>query len=231
MNEYHKIQTLYKRDPATNMKTLLEGEYSLPEFEYLADNEWVFTEKVDGTNIRILWDGTEIRFRGKTDNSQIPALMVDHLNAHYLPLRDRFAEAFGAGPARLYGEGYGARIQKGGGNYRPDQGFVLFDVRVGDWWLRRDDVADIANRFGIDTVPIVGRGTLHQMVDRVILGANLFYAHQTLDAGAASAWGPFLAEGLVARPAVELFARNGDRLITKLKYKDFRPLPSQARSL
>ena len=28
----------------------------------------------------------------------------------------------------MYGEGYGAKIQKGGGNYRQDQDFVLFDV-------------------------------------------------------------------------------------------------------
>ena len=39
--QYHKIQTVYKRDPMTNYKTLLDGEFSLPEFEYLANNDWV----------------------------------------------------------------------------------------------------------------------------------------------------------------------------------------------
>ena len=48
MTQYHKIQSVFKRDPNTKFKTLLEGEYSIPEFEYLKDNEWVFTEKVDG---------------------------------------------------------------------------------------------------------------------------------------------------------------------------------------
>ena len=47
MNQYHKIQTVFKRDPQANYKTLLFGQYSLPEFEYLAMNEWSFTEKVD----------------------------------------------------------------------------------------------------------------------------------------------------------------------------------------
>ena len=51
MIQYHKIQTVFKRDPETKFKTLLMGEYSLPEFEYLKNNEWVFTEKIDGTKV------------------------------------------------------------------------------------------------------------------------------------------------------------------------------------
>ena len=41
MNEYHKIQTVFLRDPTTNFNTLLEGEWAEPEFEWLAGNEWV----------------------------------------------------------------------------------------------------------------------------------------------------------------------------------------------
>lgn len=45
MKEYHKIQTVFLRDPNTKFKTLLEGEFALPEFKYLANNEWVFTNQ------------------------------------------------------------------------------------------------------------------------------------------------------------------------------------------
>ena len=31
MNEYHKIQTIFKRDMERNGKTLLEGQWTLPE--------------------------------------------------------------------------------------------------------------------------------------------------------------------------------------------------------
>lgn len=31
MDTYHKIQTVFKRNPANKHKTLLEGEYSLPD--------------------------------------------------------------------------------------------------------------------------------------------------------------------------------------------------------
>ena len=54
MNEYHKIQTVFKRDMQKNGKTLLEGHWTLPEFEYLSVNIWSWSEKVDGTNIRVM---------------------------------------------------------------------------------------------------------------------------------------------------------------------------------
>ena len=44
MKEYHKIQTVYLRDPATKYKTLLEGQFAKPEFDYLKDNIWIFTD-------------------------------------------------------------------------------------------------------------------------------------------------------------------------------------------
>ena len=144
MKEYHKIQTVFLRDPETKFKTLLEGEFAYPEFRYLANNEWVFTEKVDGTNIRVMFDGQQITFGGKTDDAQIPAFLVTRLQEVFLPQLETFKAKFTDGVC-LYGEGYGAKIQKGGGNYRQDQDFVLFDVKVGDWWLERSSIEDIAS--------------------------------------------------------------------------------------
>lgn len=39
--------------------------------------------------------------------------------------------------------------------------------------------------------------------------------------GFKSTWGDFQAEGIVARPSVELKNRAGERIITKIKCKDF----------
>ncbi len=208
MKEYHKIQTVLKRDPDTKFKTLLEGEYSIPEFKFLKENEWVFTEKVDGTNIRVMFDGQKITFGGKTDRAQIPTSLANRLNERFLPLKDKFVEIFNVAEVCLYGEGYGAKIQKGGGNYRQNQDFVLFDIKIGNWWLQREDVDDIAKELDLDIVPIIGAGTLDDMVSMTRKGFN-------------STWGDFLAEGIVARPLVELKTRNGARIITKIKYKDF----------
>ncbi len=216
MKKYHKIQTVFKRDPANKHKTLLIGEYSTPEFEYLAAAEWNFTEKVDGTNIRIRCmpcpapgETYGVTFGGKTDNAQLPAFLVSELERlfHRDKQRVRLADLFPSGGC-LYGEGYGAKIQKGGGNYRPDQGFVLFDVRVGDWWLQQGAVIEIANELGISAVPHIGHGTLGAMVEMACDGFN-------------SQWGEFPAEGIVARPTTELCTRSGHRIITKIKHKDF----------
>lgn len=207
MSEYHKIQTLYKRDMASKRKTLLEGQWTLPEFEYLADNRWVFSEKVDGTNIRVTCQGGNLTFDGRSDYAQIPVPLIKRLHERFLPLAARLAEVFDAG-AVLYGEGYGAKIQGGGGKYRPDPDFVLFDVRVGEWWLQRADVEDVAAKLGLDVVPVIGEGTLHDAVS-------------IAKAGLTSRWGDFQAEGIVARPKTELRTRRGDRLIAKIKCRDF----------
>lgn len=209
MRPYHKIDSVFKRDMTNKAKTLIIGDYANDAFEYLAHNQWVFTEKVDGTNIRVMISagGGGITFGGKTDDAQMPAALVTRLQAIFLPQEKALSEAFPAGGC-LYGEGYGARIQKGGGNYRPDQDFVLFDVRVGDHWLQRSDIEDVSHKFGIDIVPIIGRGTIAEMVALARAGFN-------------SRWGNFEAEGIVARPAVELNMRNGGRIITKIKHRDF----------
>lgn len=205
MREYHKIDTIFKRDPQ-NLKRIVEGDFSQDAFAYLVGNEWIFTEKVDGTNIRVIVDDGRVRFGGKTDNASIPAKLIDCLRDRFLPQQSAMLDMFPEG-ACLYGEGYGAKIQSGG-NYRPDQDFVLFDVLIGEWWLHRDAIEDIASKLGLDVVPIIGTGSL---ADAVSLTR----------AGFPSRWGSFIAEGIVARPAVELKTRNGRRVITKIKHRDF----------
>ncbi len=205
MNEYHKINTIFKRDRTTNR--IVEGDYSCPEFEFLANNIWTWSEKVDGTNIRVMFNDGAVTFGGKTDSAQIPAQLVMRLNKRFLPLSTKMLEVFGCDVC-LYGEGYGAKIQKVGGNYRADQDFVLFDCKVGDWWLQRDDVEDVAQKLGLEVVPIIGEGTLHDAI-------------AAAKAGITSTWGDFQAEGIVARPKVELKTRNGHRIITKIKCRDF----------
>lgn len=213
MTEYHKIDSIYQRDTRGR---IIEGQYARPEFEYLADNEWVFTEKVDGTNIRLRYDASP-QFRGnehayiagRTDSAQLPPFLLARLIEI---MRAAPFESVFNGPVVLYGEGYGAKIQKGGGNYIPDGcDFVLFDVRVDMWWLKRDAVEDVADKLGLAVVPVLGKGTLADAVEMARMGFP------------STRWpGVAVAEGLVLRPAVDLFDRRGERVITKIKHKDFR---------
>ena len=212
MNQYHKIQSIYKRD--SNGKFIL-GEWSRPEFEYLSKNKWVFTEKVDGTNIRVMWDGEKISFGGKTDAAQMPVTLYQALEKqfHAQEVVSWFQQNFPINECLdqkvcLYGEGYGAKIQKNGGNYRQDQGFVLFDIKVGGVWLSAESVQDIARSLGVDLVPTIDVGTLEDMIDLTKSGIR-------------SHWGDFQAEGIVARPMHGLTTRDGHRIIVKCKTKDF----------
>lgn len=201
--EYHKIQTAWLRDPNTNHKTLIEGAWAKPEFAYLARNEWVFTEKVDGTNIRIILAAGKVIIGGKTDDAQIPAFLIGRLRE----IGDAALVA-GLDNMTLYGEGYGAKIQKGGGNYIPTgSDFVLFDVYSG-MWLERGNVEDIGGTLKLAVVPLIDEGILEEAIGIAREGFN-------------STWGPFAAEGLVMRPKVELLNRRGERVIAKIKTKDF----------
>jgi ATP-dependent RNA circularization protein (DNA/RNA ligase family) len=194
------------RDPATRHRTFLMGEYADPAFGYLADADWQWTEKIDGTNIRLFWDGQSVTIGGRTDAAQIPAFLLNRLNEIEPSIRAVFD---GVDDVLLFGEGYGAKIQKGGGLYKPDGvDFILFDVWIGGMVLERPNVEDVAAKLGIGSVPLVGQGTLHDAVEFV-------------RGGFASRIGTAQAEGIVMRPAVELRTRRGDRVITKLKHKDF----------
>ena len=204
MKEYPKIESLYDRDEQTHK--FIIGNFRLPEFVYLYDNQWLLTEKVDGTNIRVGWDGERVTIGGRTDRASIPTFLLNVLAEKFVPA---LFEEGGMPPCCLYGEGYGAKIQKGGGNYIPDGvDFVLFDVLVGEWWLRWNDIVDVARKLTVKVVPLLGNKSL-EAAEVLVAG------------GFSSAWGEFPAEGLVCRPQVDLRCRNGDRVIVKLKTKDF----------
>lgn len=207
MKEYPKIYGPYNRHTEGPQRNkLIEGSWSRPEIGYLADFEWHFTEKVDGTNIRVHWDGHKVAFGGRTDRAQIPANLYTVLAGLFT--EELLEQQFGDGEATLYGEGYGPGIQKGGGKYRTTPGFVLFDVRVGEWWLLRENVEDVAAKLGIDVVPVVHTGTLRDAIELVRSGFE-------------STWGNFLAEGLVGVTTAGLLDRAGHRVMVKVKSADF----------
>lgn len=214
MKEYHKIQTIFKRhqEKGPLKGKIIEGKWTLPEFFYLKDNDWIWTEKVDGTNIRIMFDGENITFGGKTDRAQMPVGLVKHLQSKFLPMIEDFKRVFTVSDKDnveicLYGEGYGNKIQAGG-KYSKEEKFVLFDVKIGEWWLKREDVVKIGKQLDIPVVPVVLIGSIYDAIKIVKEGFN-------------SQWGDFIAEGLVGTPKVPLFTRNRKRIITKLKYNDF----------
>lgn len=210
MKEYQKIQTVYLRDPENKYKTLLEGTWSKPEFELLKNIDWMCTEKIDGANIRIMWDGKNVRFGGKTDNAQIPKILIETLQETFTNEKMKACFMY-ANNVCLYGEGYGKNIQKGG-NYLPDRAnFILFDLKVGEWWINRYAVEEIATEIQIPVVPVIGIWKLEEAIEFVKKGYTSTIAVNK----------NYMAEGLIMKPVIELFDRKGDRIISKIKYSDF----------
>lgn len=207
LKEYHKIETLFERDEKT--KKLVEGKYRNEAIKYLKDNKWQFTEKIDGTNIRIYWDGHKVSFFGRTDKAQIPAELTNRLIELFGGETNEqlFEQKFGETEVILFGEGYGEKIQNGG-LYRKGQDFTLFDVMIADNYQSRESVEDIAKYFGIDIVAIILEGTLQEAV-------NYVKSKPKSSIGIAD------SEGVVGRPVIELQDRCGKRIIVKIKVRDF----------
>ena len=207
--EYTKIQTIFKRDKKGDKKVIVPGDWTLPEFEYLQDNPWTWTEKVDGTNIRLHWDGTRVTIGGRTDDASLPAALVAALS----PLTEDTARWQASFPdcfdVTVYGEGYGGNISKTKG-YSEDKKLIVFDVKIGPWWLSDENISDVAAKLGLETVPKLPVATLNEAWNEAIIGGIL-----------TSYWKGAKPEGLVGRPAVPLFTRKGERLIVKMKLKDW----------
>lgn len=225
---YHKIETLYERDEKTH-KIKPELILKNPVYGYI--KAWHWTEKIDGTNIRVMWEPKTLRptsdatadfypesltFGGKTDNAQIHADLTKWLYENITP--DKLRAVFPDASVVIYGEGYGAGIQKGGDDYSPIKQFIVFDVfvidpehsRLGGWWLNHENVCDVSSKLGLDVVPSLGYYTLDDMTELVRAG---FYS--SLNGGKKH------AEGVVGRTTEALFDKKGHRLIVKLKTKDF----------
>lgn len=210
--EYPKIETLLNRDEKTGR--IIEGVWRLPEFEYLQALNWRWSEKLDGTNIRIEWQpkedrsGPALAIKGRTDRAQMPVTLMEYL--HALVNAEKMAEVFTDAPAVVYGEAYGGNIQSAGRYYKLDgsYGFSIFDIRIGEWWLKWENIQEIAMKLELPLVPNFGSGSLALAIQFVYEGFQ-------------SALGIIAAEGLVVRPAVDLRMRNGQRVIGKIKTTDF----------
>lgn len=213
MEKYLKIETIYNRD-IEGTKKLIENSFRDSAVEFLKLNTWVWTEKVDGTNIRIFWDGHNVEFGGRTDKANIPSPLVNYLNSVFKTpeAEEIFEQMFGEKEVTLFGEGYGNKIQAVGKDYIADGvGFIMFDVFMCGNYQERSRVEETAKAFGVPVVPIVGEGNLYKAVDFVKSNPK-------------STLGTCDMEGIVCRPKIEMRDRCGKRIIVKIKWNDFRRL-------
>lgn len=206
---YHKINSIFNRETGKRKGKLIYGEWCKPEYEYLAKNNWILNEKLDGTNVFVSFDGEFVTILGRTENAEHPIGLMRNIQSVFTldVLKNTFPKASKDSTVVLYGEGIGKEIN---GNRHGLDGyeFVLFDVLVsGKWWLSQENITDVASKIGVRSSPVVGLMNLYDAIDLVKKG---FRSH----------FGGF-SEGVIAKPAVPMLSRDGKRIITKIKHIDF----------
>ena len=232
---YPKIQTLWKRDQDTGI--IIPQNYSKDEF--LNIKMWHVTEKVDGMNVRVQYNRyideslkiavlPTVKFGGRTDKAQMPGELMQYLERVFrlTPLNLCFPDAT---YVCLFGEGYGPKIQGGGGLYTDKQEFILFDVFVDGWWLKQDAVSEIARFFGIPRVPELGIWTKERAMDFVDPRVNIYTEKNHLFTGrtipkSVIAQEEREMEGVMCRSHPLMLFRNRTPIQFKLKVKDFKRL-------
>lgn len=212
--KYVKINTIWKREEKTGK--IIPGDYSKAEIPNI--KMWQITEKIHGTNSRVTFERKnkqeKLLFGGKTDDAQISVHLLYHLQDTF-KIEDfkKIWDGTEDTEIILFGEGYGPKIQKGGGRYRDDASFILFDVWIDGWWLEPHNVKDIANKLGIEYVPELGIMSEEDAISIVEnQRPNSKIAQDiTLE-----------IEGIVARAYPMVLFRDGTPAMWKLKVRDFK---------
>ena len=194
-----------------------------PVFEHIYDASGNPTPFLDKDKIT----GYEMNLHGKTENANIPKRIIEKMN-EYMD-KEKFIEVFTKRyidengnevvkkpdtKVEVFGECYGSGICGGGRYIRNGVDFIVFDVRIGDTWLKREACEDIAEKLGMKIVPLIGYMTIPEATEYVKKGFKSLVAEdKTLD-----------AEGLVCEAPLGMLNRLGRRIITKIKTCDFREL-------
>jgi len=219
--EYPKIDTLYNRD---DKHFVIVGKLRMPEFGIVKG--WSLTEKLHGRNTRVtLFDDGIVEYGGKTDDAEVPPELLKYLMETFPPEKLKAAlwlpNKIRPKAATIYGEGYGPKMVPGSGVYRKDVSFRLFDCLIegidGTWWLERVNIEDIARKLGVKCVPLIGYidylpTTFQQLYE---LLKESIVAREENGTGT-------IPEGIVAKSDPLVYSRKGDRIMWKLKMKDFK---------
>lgn len=209
-NHYPKIDTLYVRDDDFKVSPFSEVRH--PEFLYIKD--WLWMEKIDGSNISIVDNVYGTFWRGRTDNANFTKEVVAALNSEVTRLSDgldTIRREHGLDSIEVFGEIYGPKIQSGG-IYSDSIRTTYYDIRIEEnLWLGHEDFIKNAEFLNLK-VPAHGVESLDRLVSLASSGFD------TLESGGTGG----RSEGIIAKTLRPLYMNDGNRLMFKLKTKDFR---------
>lgn len=180
--------------------------YRSPLLAYLANSEWDYSRKIDGENIRIQWNGEQALWNGKSNAFQCSAEFTEYMNNTFL--EEIFEEKFGREKVvTIFGEKMGPKTQGNELGLKKDE-LIIFDVNIDGTWLGKDDVQEIAKHFGARTTYDLTNTTDNPYTLRELI--------EMCSNGAFEGW-----EGIVATPLVEMRDQKNQRVIVKIKNRDY----------
>jgi len=118
-------------------------------------------------------------------------------------------------PITVYGEVYGAKLQRMRDTYGNDLAFVGFEVKIDQAWLAVTNAEKVTRRLGLDFVPYIKIPCTLAALD----WARDMESHQAIKNGMGRG---HKREGVVLRPLEELRYANGTRAMIKYKAEAFR---------
>lgn len=197
-----KTKTLFQRDDKFKVIT---GQLTDERFGYI--DKWLLTEKMDGTSVIISTKDRTWSYHGRTAKSQFTPAMAEFLDYQSQSAANNLWHSI-IPQADIYAELFGEGIQ---GNPHGMKGMHLrvFDVRIGDFWLDYENMCDVSDKAGLNTVAYLGTVSVSDAVgfvkerQRPVTGFTDY------------------VEGVVARTPKYLYDNQGTRLVWKLKRKDF----------
>lgn len=180
---------------------------------YTNIKQWVIQEKIEGMNMSVVVDPASetLELRGRTTATDYDFTKVD------LPSRESLIESLDIKEGAkiiLFGELCGGGIQKE--RYFEKPTFVLFDVQYVSefhmFYLDPEAIPEVAKSCGLKSVPILG------------MTENMIDSKESLEGWITNSLitSSVKAEGIVAKPRIEVNDKFGERIIYKTRYAHFQ---------
>ncbi len=166
-------------------------------------------EKVHGTSAFIKWEqGKPINFHAGCVSHDKFIQLFDEAKLTAL------FESMGHEHVKVHGEAYGGKVQGMSSTYGPHVNFIVFDIRVGHFWLSVLDMEKVAQTLGFEVVPYRRIPTTIEALDQ----ARDEPSEVAFRRGCGS---DKKREGVVLRPLIELTKNNGRRIIVKHRIYEY----------
>ena len=202
LHNYPKLLGLYLFDDNTHQP--LRDSYDPSVANWVGLN-FIRTEKIDGTNLKVYRDGYTVHIEGRTNKPNA------HIDENLWWLQEKFQEHifehhFGEKAVTIYGELYGGKINKGKEHYNTAETVKIFDIKVGEIWLTDEDMRAVTEFFGVQPVAYLFTGTIAE--------AESFVKEKLNEES--------YFEGIVGKEKHWRLERNGARIALKIKKEHLR---------